>query len=43
MKKIVLSEFDTNIPELQSIEMLAEVYRGKVEICKYMESKKGNG
>ena len=43
VKRIVLSEFGTNVPELQTTEPLAEVYKGKVEIRKYMESKEGHG
>ena len=43
MKRIILSEFGTNVPELQTTEPLAEVYKGKVEIRKYMESKEGQG
>ena len=31
------------MPELQTTEPLAEVYKGKVEIRKYMESKEGQG
>ena len=43
VKRIVLSEFGTNVPELQTTEPLADVYKGKVEIRKYMESKEGQG
>lgn len=43
VKRIILSEFGTNVPELQTTEPLAEIYRGKVEIRKYMESKEGQG
>lgn len=43
VKRIILSEFGTNVPELQTTEPLAEVYRGKVEIRKYMESKVEQG
>ena len=43
VKRIILSEFGTNVPELQTTEPLAEVYKGKVEIRKYMESKEGQG
>lgn len=43
VKRIILSEFGTNVPELQTTEPLAEVYRGKVEIREYMESKERDG
>ena len=43
VKRIILSEFGTNVPELQTTEPLAEVYKGKVEIRKYMEDKEGQG
>lgn len=43
VKRIILSEFGTNVPELQTTEPLAEVYRGKVEIRKHMEGKEGKG
>lgn len=43
VKRIILSEFGTNVPELQTTEPLAQVYKGKVEIRKYMESKEGQG
>ena len=40
-KKIVLSDCGTNVPELQTTELLSEVHRGELEIGKYMESKEG--
>lgn len=43
VKRIILSEFGTNVPELQTTQPLAEVYKGKVEIRNYMESKVGEG
>ena len=43
VKRIMLSEFGTNVPELQTTAPLAEVYEGKVKIRKYMEGKEGQG
>ena len=40
-KKIVLSDCGTNVPELQTTELLSEVHRGESEMKKYMESKEG--
>lgn len=43
VKRIILSEFGTNVPELQTTEPLAPIYKGKVEIRKFLESKEGQG
>ena len=42
VKRIVLSEFGTNIPELQTTEPVA-IYQGKVEIREYAKSKESTG
>ena len=43
VKRIILSEFGTNLPELQTTAPLAEVYEGKMQIRKYMEGKEAQG
>lgn len=42
VKRLILSEFGTNVPELQTTEPVP-IYRGKVEIRDYMKSREGQG
>ena len=42
VKRILLSEFGTNVPELQTTEP-APIYDGKVEIREYMKAREGQG
>ena len=42
VKRLILSEFGTNVPELQTTQPVP-IYQGKIEIRKYMESKEGQG
>ena len=42
VKRIVLSEFGTNVPELQTTEPVS-VFQGKVQIREYMKSRESKG
>ena len=42
VKRLILSEFGTNVPELQTTEPVP-IYQGKIEIREYMRSKDGHG
>ena len=42
VKRLILSEFGTNVPELQTTEPTPR-YQGKIEVRDYMESKSGQG
>ena len=40
VKRLILSEFGTHIPELQTTEPVP-IYQGKIEIREHMKSKEG--
>lgn len=42
VKRIILSEFGTNVPELQTTEPV-EIYKGKLEIRQYMKDREDRG
>ena len=42
VKRLILSEFGTNVPELQTTQPVP-IYQGKIEIREYMKSKEGQG
>ena len=42
MKRLILSEFGTNIPELQTTEPVP-IYQGKIEIREHMKCKEVQG
>ena len=42
VKRLILSEFGTNVPELQTTQPVP-IYQGKVEIREYTETKEGQG
>ena len=42
VKRLILSECGTNVPEVQTTQPVP-IYQGKVEIREYMETKEGQG
>ena len=42
VKRLILSEFGTNVPELQTTEPVP-IYQGKIDIREYMKTKEGQG
>lgn len=42
VKRLILSEFGTNVPELQTTQPVP-IYQGKIEIREHMKSKEGQG
>ena len=42
VKRLILSEFGTNVPELQTAQPVP-IYQGKIELREYMKSQEGKG